>query len=87
MLYSHGFGMVWLSQDVCCPVTFVKQFKQRTRDHYLHTLYEGKGDSAKLKYYYVFKSLLEPGQYMSSVYRREQGIALISQSLESLVTR
>jgi hypothetical protein len=71
MLYTHGFGIVWLSPDVGCPVTFVHQFKQRIRDHYLQKWYEGKGDSAKLKYYNVFKSLLEPKKYLSSVYRRE----------------
>jgi hypothetical protein len=77
MLYSHGFGIVWLSQDVGCPVTFVNQFKQRIRDHYLNKWYESKGDSAKLKYYNVSKSLLEPDKYLSSVYRREHRIALI----------
>jgi hypothetical protein len=31
-------------------------------------LYESKGDNAKLKYYNVFKCLLEPDKYVSSVW-------------------
>jgi hypothetical protein len=76
ILYLHGFGIVWLCQDVGCPVTFVNQYKQRMCDHYVQKWCHEKGASPKLTYYEIFKTMLEPEKYMSCIHNREHRVAL-----------
>jgi hypothetical protein len=76
LLCMHGFGIVWLCQDVGNHGLFMSEFKQRVSDHYRQMWFDGKSSSPKLVYYDQFKGLLEPAKYLSCVVRKDFRIAL-----------
>ena len=62
----HGFGYVWISQDIGNDALFIKHFKQRIQDCYLHKWHMDKNNAGKGQHYKHFKSLLNPELYLNS---------------------
>ena len=41
LLFMHGFGYLWISQDIGNDALFIKHFKQRFQDCYLQKMAYG----------------------------------------------
>ena len=65
MLYTYGFGDVWLRQNVGHPELFLTTFKQRLADNAFQNWHEELENNSKLSYYKDFKSLLNFEIYLS----------------------
>jgi hypothetical protein len=59
LLYTYGFGFVWLSQEIIC------QFKQRIIDCKTQNWMEEIQNSPRCDTYKFFKSMLSPEKYLS----------------------
>ena len=65
LLFTYGFGYVWIIQDVGDENQFLRAFKNRLADCYLQKM---KGDiieSPKGRYFQHFSSLLNVERYLS----------------------
>ena len=65
LLYSFGFGYVWLAQDVGDQQLFLNTFKQRLIDCHSRKLHSDIESMSKGKYYQSFKSVLLVETYLS----------------------
>ena len=65
MLFSLGFGYVWIAQDVGDPLMFLSSFKRRLIDCNIQKWNEGLNNTSKAETYKSFKTLLEPEKYLS----------------------
>ena len=66
-LFSLGFGMVWILQDVGNVVVFLSEVKQRLIDIAAQEWNSDLHESSKLKTLREFKSLLEPELYLECI--------------------
>lgn len=66
LLFSYGFGYIWLAQDVGDINYFLNVFKQRIHDCYKQKWHELLHTTSKADTYNGFKSALEPEMYLSS---------------------
>ena len=64
LLFTYGFGFVWLSQEVGDDHIFLSQFKQRVSDCMTQSWHGQLSSSNKCKYYIEFKSLLNVERYL-----------------------
>ena len=67
LLFSHGFGFVWLFQCVGNKRVFLNSFKRVAMDIYVQTWNSVLQNSSRYNLYREFKSLLEPEKYLSTV--------------------
>ena len=65
LLYTYGFGLVWILHDVGNDKEFLKLFKKRIMDCYKQKWYAYIRDTPKSIHYRHFKSLLEPEFYLN----------------------
>ena len=65
MLYEHGFGYVWLAQEVGNIEQFVLTFKLRLRDCGWQRIHGFIDSSPKTLHYKHFKTMLNPERYLS----------------------
>ena len=67
MLFSYGYGCVWLTQSEGDETPFVNSFRLRTEDNFRQEWYTDISENKKLETYKTFKSLLEPEIYLSTI--------------------
>ena len=67
LLFSYGFGEVWIMQGVGDERLFLNLFKQRCRDIDGQGWVNGLSESPKLDTYKHFKSLLQYESYLSNI--------------------
>ena len=65
LLFSYGFGHVWLAHEVGNENDFLCQFKQRVIDSCLQKWHSDVNNSSKTIHYRCFKSLLNVESYIS----------------------
>ncbi len=65
LLFSYGFGFVWLSQSIGNVNMFLKQFQIRAIDMFKQDWHSELGDSSRYDVYRQFKSLLQTEFYLS----------------------
>ena len=65
LLFKHGFGFVWISNEVGDSKTFIKLFKQRIVDITLQNWQAKINKSPKANYYKEYKSLLDIEMYLT----------------------
>ena len=65
ILFEHGFGYVWIAQDVGQINLFIKVFTNRLKDCALQKLYADMELSPKTDHYKHYKTLLNPERYLS----------------------
>ena len=81
LLFSLGFGFVWIAQDVGDSNQFMKIIKMRLKDIYSQTWHDLLTNTSKADTYKCYKSLLTPEKclYVSLQYlynRRLQNFEL-----------
>lgn len=76
LLFSFGFGYVWVSQEVGHIGKFINMFTQRVQDCYFQVWCSNRNDSRKLSTYSQFKSLLQPEKYLACVVKKHCMYAL-----------
>ena len=54
----HGFGYVWISQDIGYDVQFIKHFKQRIQDYYLLKRHMDINNAGRGQHYKYFELIL-----------------------------
>ena len=64
LLFSLGFGYVWIAQDVGNSVLFIKSFQLRLKDIYKQNWEESLNSCSKADTYRCYKSLLTPEKYL-----------------------
>ena len=68
MLFSYGYGCVWLTQYVGGDETqFLNSFRLRIDDSFGQEWYTDISENMKLETYRTFKSLLEPEIYLATI--------------------
>ena len=67
LLFSHGFGYVWLSQTIGDIVSFLKLFKECSVNMFYQNRRSVLDGSSRYHLYREIKSMLEPEKYLSSV--------------------
>ncbi|MEW8548219.1 MAG: reverse transcriptase family protein [Candidatus Thiodiazotropha sp.] len=67
LLFSNGFGYIWINQHVLNPRLFILAFVQRLRDQYLQAWYNELANSSKLCLYKSYKLSYEHEMYLSSL--------------------
>ena len=67
LLFSNGFGHVWISQEVGDEALFLREFTLRLQDIARQNWRADLESSAKLSTYSEFKSLLNPEKYLKVV--------------------
>jgi hypothetical protein len=65
LLFKHGFGYVWIAQDVGNIELFVTLFKQRIEDCMYQNWLGQLSESPRCDTYRLFKSLLNPEKYLN----------------------
>ena len=65
MLFLHGFGHVWVSQELGDVNYFLRIFKQRTVDCFKQNWHAAINESSRCFHYKHFKSLLNPEKYLT----------------------
>ena len=65
LLYLHGFGNVWLAQEVGNIEVFLSIFKQRVIDCRKQNWEEAINSSSRCSTYKCFKTMLNPERYLS----------------------
>ena len=65
MLFSYGYGCVWLTQSVGDETQFLSSFRLRIEDNFRQEWYTDILENKKLETYKTFKSLLEPEIYLT----------------------
>ena len=64
LLFSYGFGYVWIAQDVGSSKLFIRAFIQRLRDSLYQNWNESLNNCSKADTYRCYKSLLTPEKYL-----------------------
>ena len=72
MLFSYGYGCVWLTQFVGDETQFLNSFRLRIEDSFRQKWYTDISENKKLETYKTFKSLLEPEIYLDSFFLRRE---------------
>ena len=67
MLFSYGFGYVWLAQGVGCERSFVSLFKQRMKDMYIQEWNESITSKDVFQTYKLFKTNFVSEQYFEYI--------------------
>ena len=67
MLFSSGYGCVWLTQSVADETKFFNSFGLRIADNFRQEWYSDTSENKKLEMYKTFKSLIEPEIYLTSI--------------------
>ena len=67
ILFSHGFGYVWMSQTVGDKVYFINAFKSVAVNMFFQSWTSILDNSSRYSTYRKFKSLLEPEKYLSCI--------------------
>ena len=67
LLFSNGFGHVWISQEVGDEAFFLREFTLQLQDIARQNWRADLESSAKLSTYSEFKSLLKPEKYLKVV--------------------
>ena len=65
LLFSYGFGYVWITHEVGDENNFILQFKQRVIDGCLQKWRSDVDNSSKAEHYKCFKSVLDVESYIS----------------------
>ena len=65
LLFSYGFGYVWITHEVGDENNFLLQFKQRVIDGCLQKWRSDVDNSSKAEHYKCFKSVLDVESYIS----------------------
>ena len=65
LLYQHGFGYVWIAKELGSQAVFLHLFSQRLRDCAYQSLLADIENSPKTLTYKLYKSAIEPEQYLS----------------------
>ena len=66
LLFTYGFGHVWIFHDVGDDEEFLKIFTDRIKDCFSKKWYSEIENSSKGNHYRYFKSLLDPEFYLST---------------------
>ena len=64
MLFTLGFGYVWLAQDLGNSTLLLSLFSQRLKDCYFQDWLAKINESPKAEHYKNFKSLLDVEKYL-----------------------
>ena len=64
LLFSLGFGYLWIAQEVGHQAFFITSFKRRLSDCYLQKWNESLRTTSKAEYYLYYKSLLTSETYL-----------------------
>ena len=67
LLFSHGFGFVWLNQGVGNEVLFLNTFKQRVRDNFIQSWDSDLIKYSKLDTYRAFKVTFNCESYLATI--------------------
>ena len=67
LLFTYGFGSVWMQQGVGDKVSFLNEFFVRLRDCHCQDWHRSIRNSSKLSIYCTYKSMLEPEKYLDFV--------------------
>ena len=67
LLFSYGFGFVWMSQMVGNRVSFIRTFKTRLVDIFKQGWRSDLDNSSRYVLYREFKSLLNPEKYLFEI--------------------
>ena len=65
ILFSHGFGFVWLHQTVGNISLFLRKFREQSVDMYYQDWHHTLETSSRYDMYRRFKSLIQPEKYLS----------------------
>ena len=65
LLFTYGFGYVWISQTVGRPETLIHLFQQRIKDSLMQNWYGKISEMSKAEHYKNFKTLLDVEKYLS----------------------
>ena len=65
LLFSYGFGYIWISQDIGNINMFISEFKIRLKDSLQQDWHNALSNSSKTQYYMQFKSLLNVERYLT----------------------
>ena len=65
LLFSVGFGYVWIVQDIGDKTIFIAQFQQRLRDIYSQNWHFSVSSSSRCSHYQYFKTLLNTERYLN----------------------
>ena len=63
LLFSNGYGHVWLFQQAGCENRFLKQFKQTLVDCYTQSWHDKISHSDQNEFYYSFKDVIAKERY------------------------
>ena len=66
LLFSNGYGHVWLFQQAGCENRFLKQFKQTLVDCYKQSWHDKISHSDQNEFYYSFKDVIAKERYLTS---------------------
>ena len=67
MLFSYGYGRVWLTQSVGDETQLLNSFRFRIEDNFRQEWYTDISENKKLETYKTFKSLPEPKIYLTTI--------------------
>ena len=67
MLFSYGYGCVWLTQSVGDEAQILNSFTLRIENNFRQEWYTDISKNKKLEAYKTFKSLLEPEIYLTTI--------------------
>ena len=76
LLYTYGFGIVWISQEIGDTSNFLKAFKQRLVDCANQNWHESINTSSRCYHYKNYKSLLNVEKYLQLDIPMKHRIAL-----------
>ena len=65
LLFSYGYGFIWLSQDIGDINSFIKEFRIRVKDIMQQDWHNSLISSSKANLYSQYKSLLNVESYIS----------------------
>ena len=64
LLFTYGFGYIWIAQDVGDIAMFISQFKLRLTDSMTQKWHSDINDSSRCDTYKEFKTHLDVGKYL-----------------------
>ena len=67
LLFSHGFGRIWLCQTLGDVDRFINEFRVRAIDMFGQDWNSTLDSSSSYEYYRTFKTLLQPEKYLSLI--------------------
>ena len=77
ILFSHGFGFVWISQTVGDTISFINEFKNVSINMFYQSWNSTINNSSRYRMYREFKSLLAPEKYLYCISDRKLRNVLI----------